>query len=221
MTRVQKWNLKIVIYINKFLVDVERSFVYNKIMKYKNDNKLNNIFKATLELINEDGLSGTSMSKIAKRANISASTIYVYFDSKEDLIFKLYLLVKNKLNFEIYNNIDKTVPFETLYKLVLRKFIYFIYNNKDYFLFMEQFQNSPIKQNIDKKEEEKIFMPTNELYDVGKSQNAIKNIDNILLTIYTFYPAMEFVKNSFEKCIELNEENINLLIQLSWDAIKK
>lgn len=190
-------------------------------MKYKNDNKLNDIFKATLELINEEGLAGTSMSKIAKRANISASTIYVYFDSKEDLILKLYLLVKNKLNFEIYNNIEKTVSFEILYKSVLRKFIYFIYNNKDYFLFMEQFQNSPIKQSIDKKEEDKIFIPTNNLYDIGKKQNAIKDIDNILLTIYTFYPAMEFVKNSFERAIELNEENINLLIQLSWDAIKK
>lgn len=190
-------------------------------MKYKDDNKINNIFSATLELINESGLSGTSMSKIAKRANISASTIYVYFDNKEDLLFKLYLHVKNKLNFEIYNKVDETVSFEILYKSVLKKFIYFIYNNKDYFLFIEQFQNSPIKQSIDKKEIDKILVPTNHLYDIGKSQNAIKDIENSFLTIYTFNPAMEFVKNCINNEIELNEKNIDFLIQLSWDAVKK
>lgn len=190
-------------------------------MKNKDENKLNNIFTATLELINESGLAGTSMSKIAKRANISASTIYVYFDNKEDLIFKLYLMVKNKMNFEIYNNINESDSFENTYKIVLKKFINFIYNNKDYFLFIEQFQNSPIKQSVNKEELDKIFVPTNSLYDIGKAQDVIKNIDNKILTIYTFYPAMEFVKNSFDNEIEINEENINLLIQLSWDAIKK
>lgn len=190
-------------------------------MKCKDDNKLINIFNATLELINESGLSGTSMSKIAKRANISSSTIYVYFENKEDLLLKLYLRVKNKMNFEMYKNIDESDSFEVVYKTVLKKFINFISNNKDYFLFMEQFQNSPIIQSISKEDTNEIVIPLNKLYSSGKKQGAIKDIDNNLLTIYTFYPAMQFVKDYFNGKVDLNEETIDQIVKLSWEAIKK
>lgn len=195
--------------------------IYYKIMKCKDDNKLINIFNATLELINESGLSGTSMSKIAKRANISSSTIYVYFENKEDLLLKLYLRVKNKMNFEMYKNIDESDSFEVVYETVLKKFINFISNNKDYFLFMEQFQNSPIIQSISKEDTNEIIIPLNKLYSSGKKQGAIKDIDNNLLTIYTFYPAMQFVKDYFNGKVDLNEETIDQIVKLSWDAIKK
>ncbi|WP_055069550.1 TetR/AcrR family transcriptional regulator [Clostridium massiliamazoniense] len=190
-------------------------------MKCKDDNKLINIFNATLELINESGLSGTSMSKIAKRANISSSTIYVYFENKEDLLLKLYLRVKNKMNFEMYKNIDESDSFEVVYETVLKKFINFISNNKDYFLFMEQFQNSPIIQSISKEDTNEIVIPLNKLYSSGKKQGAIKDIDNNLLIIYTFYPAMQFVKDYFNGKVDLNEETIDQIVKLSWDAIKK
>lgn len=195
--------------------------IYYRIMKCKDDNKLINIFNATLELINESGLSGTSMSKIAKRANISSSTIYVYFENKEDLLLKLYLRVKNKMNFEMYKNIDESDSFEVVYETVLKKFINFISNNKDYFLFMEQFQNSPIIQSISKEDTNEIVIPLNKLYSSGKKQGAIKDIDNNLLIIYTFYPAMQFVKDYFNGKVDLNEETIDQIVKLSWDAIKK
>ncbi|MFN0223999.1 TetR/AcrR family transcriptional regulator [Paenibacillus sp. KR2-11] len=48
------------------------------------------MFKATIQLLNEIGFSDISMSKIAKRAHVSPSTIYVYFENKEDMLSKLY-----------------------------------------------------------------------------------------------------------------------------------
>lgn len=189
-------------------------------MRYKDDNKIKNIFNATLDIINESGLSGVSMSKIAKRATISASTIYVYFDSKEDLLLKLYLNIKDKMNFEIYSSIDKSIPFKTVFETVLKKFIYFISNNKDYFLFIEQFQNSPIIRNISSKEANQVLGPANEFYNTGKKQGSIKNINNTLLIAYTCYPAMQLVKDHFNNKVNLGEEDINCIIRLSWDAIK-
>ncbi|MDB4867155.1 MAG: TetR family transcriptional regulator [Cohnella sp.] len=38
------------------------------------------------------------MSKIAKKAGVSASTIYVYFENKEDMLNKLYLSIKKKMS---------------------------------------------------------------------------------------------------------------------------
>ena len=51
----------------------------------KDDNKKNAITKAVISLSNEIGFSNVSMSKIAKRAGVSSSTLYVYYENKDDM----------------------------------------------------------------------------------------------------------------------------------------
>lgn len=45
-----------------------------------------NILHTTRELIDKDGFSNLSISRIAKEAKISKSHVYNYFDSKQDLL---------------------------------------------------------------------------------------------------------------------------------------
>ncbi|MEY2194631.1 TetR/AcrR family transcriptional regulator [Neobacillus sp. BF23-41] len=42
------------------------------------------------------------MSKIAEKSNVSSSTIYVYFENKEDMLNKLYLTFKKKMSQRIF-----------------------------------------------------------------------------------------------------------------------
>ena len=50
-------------------------------MRTKDENKKAAITKAIIRLINEIGFVDISMSKIAKATGISASTLYVYYES--------------------------------------------------------------------------------------------------------------------------------------------
>ena len=59
-------------------------------MRIKDDNKKNAITKAVISLSNEIGFSNVSMSKIAKRAGVSSSTLYVYYENKDDMFSKVY-----------------------------------------------------------------------------------------------------------------------------------
>ena len=52
-------------------------------MRKKDDEKQNNIKKAVIKLILEEGFQGTSMSKIAKEAGVSPATVYIYYQNKE------------------------------------------------------------------------------------------------------------------------------------------
>jgi len=54
----------------------------------KSVDKRNSLIQATIELVNNDGFNATPMSKIAKMANVSPATIYLYFDNKQDLVNK-------------------------------------------------------------------------------------------------------------------------------------
>ncbi|MFI8685890.1 TetR/AcrR family transcriptional regulator [Rossellomorea sp. NPDC077527] len=186
----------------------------------KDENKKENIFNAAIELINEKGLSETSMSKIAKRANISASTIYVYFENKEDLLNKLYLDVKKKISLDIFNNFDESISMYSAFETSLLKFIQFTLTHKDYFLFIEQFQNSPILNKISRAESIEIFDPIYSLFDKGKEQKVFKQVNTNLLVKFTFNPAMQVVKEHFIGVTEITDDIINEVLKMSWDAVK-
>jgi AcrR family transcriptional regulator len=65
------------------------------------------ILEAAKTLFEADGAGQTTMDDIAKQADMSKSTIYVYFRSKDEiyysLIFESMLLLKEKLDAAVKN----------------------------------------------------------------------------------------------------------------------
>ncbi len=66
--------------------------------------KIENIKKATMDLIVERGYGGASISSIAKKAGVSAGYLYRHYEGKEDLIDYLICTNFSKL-FNIIENI--------------------------------------------------------------------------------------------------------------------
>src|SRR4051794_21549456 len=58
-------------------------------MRARDLNKERSIRDKVLQMIVEEGLKGFSMQKLAKAANVSPATIYIYFKNKEDLLMRL------------------------------------------------------------------------------------------------------------------------------------
>ena len=54
-------------------------------MRTKDGQKKDALFRATVTLVSEIGFAASSVSKIARQAHVSPSTIYVFFKNKEDL----------------------------------------------------------------------------------------------------------------------------------------
>ncbi len=190
-------------------------------MRYKDVNKKEKIITATIRLINEVGLAETSMSKIAKQAGVSAGTIYVYFENKEDMIKKLFLTVKKHMQQEIFRGIDGSLPIEVEFKQIMKNYIDYVVNNKDYFLFFEQYINSPMIQKLCGEEAQIIAKPMIEFFEKGKEHNIFKKIDTNLIFIYAFSALMQLAKKYYNGEFEFNEQNIDEMIQISWDSIKE
>jgi len=70
----------------------------------------NNIISAAKELFEEKGISQTTMDAIAKKADCSKSTIYVYFKSKEEIlefiVLEYFTLLKDGLE-EVFNHVER------------------------------------------------------------------------------------------------------------------
>jgi AcrR family transcriptional regulator len=123
-------------------------------MRPKDENKAEAIREKAIQIIVKEGFDGLSMQKLAKAANISASTIYIYFDNREDLLKKLY--IETELDFEedALQNFNPTMSFEEGLWLQWKNRYKNIAKNPTRFYFFEQFRNSPLIKHKDIKQSE-------------------------------------------------------------------
>ena len=189
-------------------------------MRTKDEYKQDALFKATVKLVNEIGFVSSSVSKIAKEANISPATIYIYFKNKEDLLVSTYVAIKQDLSRAMLKNFDENLPIRDILRTVWFNTFSYISQYHDYFQFTEQFANSPYASLVDKSKVEKYFEPMVMVLQRGIEQKIIKNVNFDVLTAFIFHPIMILSNPRLCAGFEMNDENIETAFTLAWDAIK-
>ena len=119
-------------------------------MRTKDDQKKEALFAATIKLVNDIGFAATSVSKIAKEAHVSPSTLYVFFKNKEDLLVSTYVEIKMDLSRAMLDRFDDSLPIRDIMKNVWFSMFDYISLKPHYFQFIEQFANSPYSELVDK-----------------------------------------------------------------------
>ena len=95
-------------------------------------------------MIVQEGFDGLSMQKLAKQAAISPSTIYVYFQSREDLLNQLYLDIQDQFETDALLNFSVELSFADGLWLQWTNRLTNIIQDPLAFQFYEQFRNSPL-----------------------------------------------------------------------------
>ncbi|WP_426479310.1 TetR/AcrR family transcriptional regulator [Chryseobacterium sp. CBSDS_008] len=113
-------------------------------MRLKDNNKELIIRQEAVKMIVNSGFDGFSMQKLAKKAKISPSTIYVYFKNREDLVNQLYIDVHNKFEKDALIGFDAQLTFEEGLWLQWKNRLENILRNPLEYRFHEQFRNSPL-----------------------------------------------------------------------------
>jgi AcrR family transcriptional regulator len=121
-------------------------------MRPKDENKEALIREKAIEMIVQEGFDGLSMQKLAKAANLSASTIYIYFKNREDMLNQVYIAVDEIFSREVLKNFDPEMSFEEGLWLQWKNRYRYIQKYPLHFHFSEQFRNSPLIKHADIKE---------------------------------------------------------------------
>lgn len=123
-------------------------------MRIKDENKERTILQKALELIVNQGFDGLSMHKLAKSANVSAATIYIYFKDRDDLIIQLYKNESTKMFQATLENFSPDMSFEEGLRTQWFNRARYCLQNSDSMHFMEQIKYSPLfekaKEHTDK-----------------------------------------------------------------------
>jgi len=189
-------------------------------MRVKDEFKQDALFNATIKLVNEIGFVASSVSKIAKEADISPATIYVYYENKEDLIVSIYVDIKQRLSKSILQDFNDQLPIRDIFRNLWLNMFKYIESHPDYIQFSEQFSNSPYSSLVNKPEVEKHFEPILGVLKRGIDEKIIKDVCHDILATFIFYPIMTLSNQRTCRDFERNEENIDIAFTLAWDAIK-
>ena len=176
---------------------------------------------AVIGLSNEIGFPNVSMCKIAIRAGISSSTLYVYFENKEDMFRKVYTEVKIRMEQECARDISSWETIEQSVKQICKNALQYIQNYTDEFLFIEQSCNSPfvtreMLDEIDRHSREIV-----EIFERGIAEGILKQTSPIQLISFCYYPIQQIFKECQKPNSMLPDTDFNLVFQMCWDAIRR
>ena len=195
-------------------------FIYYRGMRTKDEEKKAALFEATVKVVNDIGFASSSVSKIAKEANVSPATLYVYYKSKEELLSSTYIDIKRHLSLAILDNFDEQLPVRDIFKKVWFNVFDYISNFPEHFKFTEQFANSPYVDLVDHAAVEHYFDPLLKVVQRGIEQKIIKDVHIDIISVFLFYPIMALVNSRLCQSFEPDRESIETVFTLAWDAIK-
>lgn len=196
-------------------------FGYNSNMRMKDENKKAAITKAIIGLINEIGFANISMSKIAKATGLSAATLYVYYENKEDMFRKVYLDVKKQMIEECSKNICLQENVQEAVRKLCKNLLRYMKEYTDEFLFIEQACNSPMATDEMIEELEQYNQNTIKIFQRGVQEGILKQTSPALLISFCYYPIQQIFKEWRKEKSMLPDVDFEVVFQMCWDAIKR
>jgi AcrR family transcriptional regulator len=163
-------------------------------MRKKDEEKEKSIKEAVIRLILQEGFQGTSISKIAKEAGVSPATVYIYFDSKENMLQDIYHEYSEGIYNFILERVHEDMEGRQIIDTLVRSYYNYIQEHREIFNFVYQFSNCPsLSRGC---WEAKGICNINNFIDEMKSKHIVKNYCNDNLLAFIFYPVKAIAVNN-------------------------
>lgn len=99
-----------------------------------------------LKMIVKTGFDGLSMQKLARAADVSPATIYIYFKDRDDLILQLFIEASKKMTEATLKDFDPSMSFSEGLKVQWMNRARYCMANPDEMHFLEQIRHSPLQE---------------------------------------------------------------------------
>ncbi len=170
------------------------------------ENRKNAILKAARRLFFERGFKSVTVDLIAAKAEVSKGSIYLYFDSKEEIYTQILISANIERHKEIENFARKEGTASDLLLSFARDYVDFFLENKELFRILMTFMLHSENMNLTEDQNTQLIHTTNENIrviseilqkgidsgefladlDVRQAQNAIWGLFNGIISLYIY-----------------------------------
>jgi len=185
-------------------------------MRRKDDEKEQRIKEAVIELILKEGIDGASISKIARLANVSPATVYIYFDNKEDMMRAIYREYSEDVYSYLIRRVTTRMDGACLIETLIRSYYTYMTEHREIFSFVEQCSRCPTLSGCraEKQGVSEIFDLTREM----KRNGIIRNYSDENIAAILFYPVKAIAMDQHSSEAE-RESRLDELIEIISRAL--
>ncbi|EEX51335.1 TetR/AcrR family transcriptional regulator [Pasteurella dagmatis] len=187
-------------------------------MRQSDTDMTEHIFTAIDHLMAKDGLHNLSMHKIAKAANISPGTIYIYFKCKEELLEQFARQVFARFQRELEKNYDESQSLFGQYRQMWWNIWHFLGENPNIILNMHQYQSLP---GFDKVIREWDRSHWTLFCEKGQKLGVLCDLPSNILFSLGLESAMKIAWKQIYFKESFSEGLLESVIQCSWRAMQK
>ena len=190
-------------------------------MKIKDDKKIEQIFSATLKLVEEIGVAGITMRQTARKAKIATGTLYIYFKDKNELMNAVFKDCHRSSVNIYFKGYDVDEPFATGIKKILKNIIRHRIENFEKAVFLEQCYHSPFIRKSTREMSHRLIQPLYKLLERGKREKKIKKLDTFLLLTFMIGSITEIVRYARYNGKLFTEKRVEEIFELCWQGMKR
>ena len=190
-------------------------------MRKKEKKKENDIYEAALQIVNEEGIAGLKMQKLASSAGLSVGTLYVYFKDKETLLESMNVHFRQRLFDESIRWASADESFENRFRTTWFNYMRLLQRNPRVIVFLEQFQNEQVLANRPLGISFEQLSPFTQLIKEGQSLGILipgpLQVHLALLTAASH----RWVLWSMQNWLPATTDFVHLAWDMIWGAIKR
>lgn len=184
--------------------------------------KLESIQAAALQLFTERGFDATPTAQIAKTAGVATGTLFHHFKSKDDLIDKLYLVVKASMMQRIRRGVDDSSSVKERLRQVWYNSVGWGLDFPEQFSFFRQYAGSRYISKASREAGEAYREFLFELLKEGVDDGALKSADVELLYTTGSGQVMEVIALfSANDAMRRDNAQWESAWTMFWDALAK
>lgn len=164
-------------------------------MRKIDETKRKLVVQAVFDVTCEEGITNLSIGKIAKRAGVSKATVYVYFDNKTDMLGKIYLGIKRRMDDGLFEQINTSDPYQKRLRMTLEHFANFFILYPIESDFMRSIQANPnlVDPEI-LKASETMAKPVRDLFNEGIEKHLWVSNDPVILFAILLSPLIQIIE---------------------------
>jgi AcrR family transcriptional regulator len=194
------------------------------------ENRKNAILKAARKLFFERGFKSVTVDLIAAKAEVSKGSIYLYFDSKEEIYTQILISSNIDRHRDIENFAKQEGTASDLLLLFARDYINFFFENKELFRILMTFMLHADNMNLTEDQNTQLIHTTNENiriiaeilqkgidsgefvsgFDVRQAQNAIWGLLNGIISLYIYTGSPD---KRAERIHSMTQDSLRILIK--------
>ena len=181
--------------------------------------KKESILQSTLELVSEHGVHNTPMSKIADHAGVAVGTIYHHFNSKDEILNELYIMIKMEFGAQIDEALAREQSPKKAFYEVFRAIYYYYTENPLKYIFTEQVAFTPIISDKVKKEVQQYYESMFAFFEENIQNGTFRNVPLELMgqLCYGNIKTLIFMKLSDQH--KVTDATIEEAVNTSWIGI--